>query len=88
MCPTSLPPQVYHPSALNGSTASGAAQAHLRSKQALLQLLQARVLDKGAFVRQRALQARRGQGRALAGQARAQAGRHACSGAAARPRAR
>lgn len=36
--------------------AAGAAAAHLRSKQALMELLRARVLDKGAYVRQRALQ--------------------------------
>lgn len=46
---------VYHPSALNGATAAGAAAAHLRSKQALMEVLRARVLDKGALVRQRAL---------------------------------
>lgn len=51
-------PQVYHPSALNGATASSAAAAHLRSKQALMELLQARVLDKAAHARQRALQVR------------------------------
>ncbi|KIY95621.1 hypothetical protein MNEG_12342 [Monoraphidium neglectum] len=49
---------VYHPSALSGATASSAAAAHLRSKQALMELLRARALDKAAHARQRTLQAR------------------------------
>lgn len=46
------------PGAINAATATGAVQAHIRSKEALMELLRARALDKGAFVRQRALQAR------------------------------
>jgi hypothetical protein len=38
--------QVYPASALSSSLGAGAQQAHLRSKEALLELLLARVLDK------------------------------------------
>ena len=41
--------------ALFGAAAAGAARAHLRSKEHLLGLLRARVLDKAAYVRQRTL---------------------------------
>jgi hypothetical protein len=40
------PVQVYPSSALNSSLGAGAAQAHLRSKETLLGLLHARILDK------------------------------------------
>jgi hypothetical protein len=41
---------------ISSSTAPGAAQAHVRSKEHLLTLLSSRVVDKAALVRQRALQ--------------------------------
>jgi condensin complex subunit 1 len=47
--------RVYCPGAISAATAAGAARAHLRSKEHLLALLRARVLDKAAYVRQRAL---------------------------------
>ena len=47
--------RVYCPGAISAATAAGAARAHLRSKEHLLGLLRARVLDKAAYVRQRAL---------------------------------
>lgn len=45
--------QVYPPSAVVGPL--GASQAHMRSKEHLLSVLHARVLDKHALVRQRTL---------------------------------
>ena len=48
--------KVYGKTVINSSTAAGAAQAHVRSKENLLSLLTSRVVDKSAFVRQRALQ--------------------------------
>eukprot|EP00879_Flechtneria_rotunda_P033161 GHRR01036702.1.p1 GENE.GHRR01036702.1~~GHRR01036702.1.p1 ORF type:complete len:403 (+),score=159.96 GHRR01036702.1:110-1318(+) len=48
--------QVYPIQAMSSSLGAGAAQAHLRSKEALLRVLSKRIMDKAAFVRQKALQ--------------------------------
>ncbi|GBF99009.1 hypothetical protein Rsub_11813 [Raphidocelis subcapitata] len=48
--------KVYNADLLNASTTDGARSAHLRSKRALMEVLKARALDKGAYVRQRVMQ--------------------------------